>query len=1302
MNSTKTLMANKPQAYLEATSDLLDNMYLSNVKKRLRQLNQPSKNDMRRWVWELIQNAKDSIVNNPDRSTVDIRIIIEGETVKFMHNGEPFTPKAQLGLLYKYSQDKDNTQSTGRFGTGFLTTHCLSKIVTIEGDMFEDNSCQKSCGFSVTMYRDGLLDRELLDGIKRMKDSLTFYNETYGWTTYTYEVRTETGRESLRLGIENFYDNIAQTMLFCPQLNSVVLQDNDRTVTIERHPIVMIGEGMGKASFTIKTDTESAVRSFVFTKSCTYNESLSNRYKTERNIRLTMAVEVDENNELVAGKEAATHLYCALPLVGTEDQITEPVYIDCPDFEPDEERQRLLLDGSETTERTIVDELTEVATNETVISECGINRLIYGEITQLYDKLVAFLSLENFGNLYYLADGLKAVKDYQDLNKEWYVEHVTNQYRAVLEKYPVVKTNWAEAGLKKLAEVIFVKEAKEAKDEKTEKEGKLYRLLKYLYPEKLIDADIQREWSIRAWKGLEIWGIKDLCADIEAYGNWNKINLVNIILKDWYNSFLELAVEEGSDVLVEYSLLPNIHGDLLSANTEDFAQNIGVSEIVLNIISGLGLDLRSRLLHSDILSVKLPRECNTTSYSAKINQLVKGVLDTNGLSCADVLQKLSPLYNIFQCNGQWEEDFKNKRQHIWYMLSGLYPQTFSTATIQIEDHILKSAFDAADNWVVPHIMAKIQSYENLSNCPTTLNWLNASLGYLAELASMSFAEYKVVPNQNGIFHKRGELCADFAIPSVLKAEILKEIGLDFKSTLLHASIDATTIGITAGMDVSSVATIIDKSIKDLKQKNDRVALYILSIMPQNRDSGLYRQQALLWELAKKHYPTECFEVDSHSTLDYASETLWCYASRQIRDKIVSEVQESKNLDSYNQYLNGKSDETIQVLNMLYSYLVQVNFDYKNLSIVPNQVGVFKTMSELKADNGKICDLAKDASTLLLEEALQFRSVLANTEVRPAPSTIYDVETAFGLLDREVMEQYTKQVSSPSDNYKKGVSIIVEDLYQQMNKEEFGRLFNRINNRYSDVVLNIVWTAEERQRVQTIKKKFEKLSPETQDKVLNGGGADVIAEMELQAVQMQAEIEALKRKIKELGGETLQIDAEYDNGISEEDMIAASVEAQLAVQSCLEAHGFDYSNVDNPQHYSTVDGVTKDGVEYPLVVKSHKFSNGSFMISANQWLQLMKPNSLLAVHTGNGNVSCLKLQDLLQTQDKLTFSFNIDNLDKANRIGDFAQILHYFSNVQFNFGHLNTTQYTRVNSLAELRFDERNHVEAPVVGNDNLL
>lgn len=84
----------KPAGANIAEKDLLDDMYLSNVKKRLRALNQPSENDRKRWVWELIQNAKDSISKDSNRSSIDIEIEIKDNIVKFIHNGAPLRTRA--------------------------------------------------------------------------------------------------------------------------------------------------------------------------------------------------------------------------------------------------------------------------------------------------------------------------------------------------------------------------------------------------------------------------------------------------------------------------------------------------------------------------------------------------------------------------------------------------------------------------------------------------------------------------------------------------------------------------------------------------------------------------------------------------------------------------------------------------------------------------------------------------------------------------------------------------------------------------------------------------------------------------------------------------------------------------------------------------------------------------------------------------------------------------------------------------------------------------------------------------------
>lgn len=210
-------------------------LYISNIDKRLRDLEQPKPIDCKRWVWELIQNAKDSIVGQNNRKDVDIEIIVKGDIYIFRHNGEPFIKKTLYGLLYKYSNGKgDNAETTGRFGTGFLTTHSLSKIVEIKGDI---NMNGKTEGFSIVMNREGE-GEELLKGLNETEESYETYEEPFGWTSYKYLVKTEGNKDAGRLGIQSFKDNITKVMLFCPEIRSVKLDNNGEIITIERNDAI--------------------------------------------------------------------------------------------------------------------------------------------------------------------------------------------------------------------------------------------------------------------------------------------------------------------------------------------------------------------------------------------------------------------------------------------------------------------------------------------------------------------------------------------------------------------------------------------------------------------------------------------------------------------------------------------------------------------------------------------------------------------------------------------------------------------------------------------------------------------------------------------------------------------------------------------------------------------------------------------------------------------------------------------------------------------------------------------------------
>ena len=230
------MITNSIKALDKERQKILSKMYVSNVKNRLREMDTPPETDCKRWIWELMQNAKDSI-SGTDRKTVDVKLEINDNEVIFQHDGCPFNGKTYLALLYKYSEGKSqNIESTGRFGTGFLTTHCLSKTVNIDGPIMnkEDGEEEKVIRFNVTMYREGKTAQELISSLEKMENEKKFFHdESTKWTKYTYSLKTDVNKKASKLGLENFKLNIIKTMLFNNKFKNIELKTDSETITIK-------------------------------------------------------------------------------------------------------------------------------------------------------------------------------------------------------------------------------------------------------------------------------------------------------------------------------------------------------------------------------------------------------------------------------------------------------------------------------------------------------------------------------------------------------------------------------------------------------------------------------------------------------------------------------------------------------------------------------------------------------------------------------------------------------------------------------------------------------------------------------------------------------------------------------------------------------------------------------------------------------------------------------------------------------------------------------------------------------------
>ena len=580
-------------------------------------------------------------------------------------------------------------------------------------------------------------------------------------------------------------------MLFCKELSRVVLDDNGKITTIERKPTIHLMDDIKLSEFVISGET-SLTRRFIHTSYSDYNEDLSKRYRSTRNMRIDAAVEVDSENNLV-NIEDKTTFFCVMPLVGIETQLNEPLIINSPDFEPDQERQSLLLSG--------------VTWNEEkdVITETGINQKIYEQIFPLYDKIVNYLSNKHYGNLYFLANGLDRTKSHEKLDKDWYKQNVISKYREILVKYPVADAQ-DDSGYKKLEECIIVKEPVK------ENEDKLYFLLQSLYPSKLVKDN--HEWSTILWKdGLAVWNTEMLCGEIEKVANWNKLNLVNTDLSVWYNDFLKYVSEYNELFLKEHALLPNMNGDLLKKDTEEFKQGEHINSFIIELLGKLGKDVKPNLLHENITAVSLESKYNSQSYSADINKLAKAIID-----CTNELHKgrrLLPLISVVPNNTEkYKQEFINQRKEFFDICKALYQ--LNEAVLVCDNNLLEGAWKDTDEWIVTSVLSSLNTLGNIDKLPEGLDskWLNVTLKSL-NVQTDRLNKYAVLPNQNGTFCFQKDLYEDSGIPEELKDNTFDTVNINYKNILLHKDIDASAFAVVQKKTISTFASELNDALSKM-------------------------------------------------------------------------------------------------------------------------------------------------------------------------------------------------------------------------------------------------------------------------------------------------------------------------------------------------------------------------------------------------------------------------------------------------------------------------------------------------------
>ena len=171
---------------------------------------------------------------------------------------------------------------------------------------------------------------------------------------------------------------------------------------------------------------------------------------------------------------------------------------------------------------------------------------------------------------------------------------------------------------------------------------------------------------------------------------------------------------------------------------------------------------------------------------------------------------------------------------------------------------------------------------------------------------------------------------------------------------------------------------------------------------------------------------------------------------------------------------------------------------------------------------------------------------------------------------------------------------------------------------------------------------------------------------------------------EQSGSSATIKKGEQSGLSIDEKVAAQLEAQQFLKQIQPKWQFpgNYAEANEegkPYCYSTVKVVDENGVHTHIVLKSHKSEREPLEINTFEWDSISKDKAKIFVYTGN-DIKEIDFKDLVSNQPVVSISFSTENLDIEERISAFAESLHYFKRLHFDFDSFNLSKQAKSISM----------------------
>ncbi len=600
----------------EIERDTLTSTNAQRVYQLLKKLEERRDRVQTRWIWELLQNARDAAPDGPRSLRCSVKY--DQGQVLLEHNGRHFERREIARIIYHGSTKAEDRSKLGQYGSGLLTTHLLSREIFVSGRLVDG----RGFNFPVRRVPTSIqsIDVDMRESARRFNASLACEDPvhlSHGFTTrFRYSVEDGAGDEVVTQGISSLERLAPFILAFNEEFSALDLQSPDGAFCFNVSERTQLKD-CGMQEITVRRRSPSS--------------SLDSKFLLIRRGDTSIAVPTQRIGESRSCLQAAgtPKLFLGLPLIGTES-FSFPAVINSFQFTPsDEDRDGVNL--------WLNDKDKANLTNQEVVAEA----------CTLLIQMIEFAGASAWDDVFVLAE-MPRILDRDWLVSEKLRRHLIENLLNPLLGTPAVLCEYGEGALPPLKSVLPNAE----EDEDVVALWGLLSGLKALRPRLPRRREVAG-WNraVKSWAGLrecastEFSGVIDggmLACRIESmaigsngqiYGSLN--NLQNALVEgvgaaEWLDdvlAFLRAGVHAGE--VSNRQIILNQAGHLRELS--GLYRDGGIDEELKGIADSIDINLREQLRDKRLASlsdedgkgVKENREV-VKEIIAKLNEMAVG------------------------------------------------------------------------------------------------------------------------------------------------------------------------------------------------------------------------------------------------------------------------------------------------------------------------------------------------------------------------------------------------------------------------------------------------------------------------------------------------------------------------------------------------------------------------------------------------------------------------------------------------------------------------------------------------------